>query len=113
MLHIQRCDACGLFIHPPTGVCRRCLSDEISDSPLEGVGTIESYTINHQAWTPGMEVPFVIARVALSNAPGVILTSNIVGCDPERVRIGERVRVSFEKNGEYHIPLFRLESDAT
>ena len=113
MLHIQRCDACQSFIHPPTGVCRHCLSDRVSDCPIEGRGTIESYTVNHQAWTPGMDVPFVIARIALSEVPGVILTSNVIGCDPGIVRIGQHVHVTFEENGEYHIPLFRLDADAT
>jgi uncharacterized OB-fold protein len=62
--------------------------------------------VNYQAWMPGQEVPYVIARVALDGAPGVYLTTNIVGCPVDAVDIGDRVRVTFEQHGEIYIPLF-------
>jgi uncharacterized OB-fold protein len=51
-------------------------------------------------------VPFVIARVALDGAPGVLLTTNIVGCPPEEVDVGDRVRVIFEQQDDVYLPLF-------
>jgi hypothetical protein len=36
----------------------------------------------------------------------VFLTTNIVGCSVEDVDIGDRVRVTFEQQGEIHYPLF-------
>ena len=71
-----------------------------------GTGVVDTFTVNYQAWGPGMEVPFVIARVALDGAPGVILTTNIVNCPPEEVEIGDRVRVLFEQHDDVFIPLF-------
>jgi uncharacterized OB-fold protein len=53
-----------------------------------------------------MEVPFVIARVAIDGAPGVYLTTNIVGCPVDSVDIGDRVKVIFEQQGEIYYPLF-------
>jgi uncharacterized OB-fold protein len=67
---------------------------------------IDTFTINHQKWHPAMEVPFVIARVALDGAAGVYLTTNIVGCPVEAVDIGDRVRVTFESQDGIYYPLF-------
>ena len=57
-------------------------------------------------WHPKMEVPFVIARVALDDAPGVYLTTNIVGCEVGEVDIGDRVKVKFEQQDDIFLPLF-------
>ena len=53
-----------------------------------------------------MEVPCVIARIAIDGAPGVFLTSNIVGCAVDEVDIGDRVRVVFENQEDVYLPLF-------
>lgn len=105
-LRIMRCGDCGTFIHPPRPVCRRCLSENVYPEAVAGTGVVDTFTINHQAWYPGLEVPYVIARVALDDAPGVFLTTNIVGCAVEQVEIGDRVRVKFEQHGEIYLPLF-------
>ena len=105
-LRIHHCNACGSFNHPPAPVCRKCLSEDVAPRAVSGAAVIDSYTVNHQAWMPGHAVPYVIARVALDDAPGVILTTNIVNCAPEAVDIGDRVRVLFEQHGEIFIPLF-------
>jgi uncharacterized OB-fold protein len=56
---------------------------------------------------PGFEPPYVIAIVELEDDPTVRLTTNIVGCAIEDVRIGMPVEVTFEANGEWFVPLFR------
>ncbi len=85
-LRFLRCQACSAFIHPPRPVCRRCLSEKVAPEAVAGTGTIDTYTINYQAWRPDLEVPYVIARVAIDGAPGVFLTTNIVGCRGRRRR---------------------------
>ena len=105
-LRIMHCGDCGAFIHPPRPVCRVCLSDNVAPKAVAGTGVVDTFTINHQAWYPGLEVPFVIARVALDGAPGVYLTTNIVGCPPEEVDIGDRVRVTFLRQDDVWLPLF-------
>lgn len=72
-----------------------------------GSGVIDSFTVNHQAWVPGLAVPFVIARVAIDGAPGVFLTSNVVGSDIDEVSIGDPVTVEFERQDDVWFPLFR------
>jgi uncharacterized OB-fold protein len=105
-LRLMHCDDCGLYIHPPRLICRNCLSENVAPKAVAGTGEIATYTINHQAWAPGMEVPFVIARVAVDGAPGVYLTTNIVGCPVDAVDIGDKVKVTFEEQGEIFYPLF-------
>ena len=105
-LRIMRCHDCGTFIHPPRPVCRDCLSDNVAPEAVAGTGVVDTFTVNHQKWYPGMEVPFVIARVAPDGAPGVYLTTNIIGCPPEDVDVGDRVRVTFERQGDVWLPLF-------
>jgi uncharacterized protein len=105
-LRLLRCQECKTFIHPPRPLCRRCLSESVAPEVVAGTGTIDTYTVNYQAWRPGLEVPYVIARIAIDGAPGVFLTTNIVGCAVEAVEIGDRVRVKFEQQGEVYLPLF-------
>ena len=73
---------------------------------VAGTGTIDSYTVNYQPWMPGLEVPFVIARVRLDGVPGVVLTTNIVNCPPNEVNFDDRVRVTFEEQDGIWFPLF-------
>ena len=73
---------------------------------MPGTGVIDTFTVNHQKWHPQLEVPFVIARVAIDGAPGVYLTTNIVGCPVDEVQIGDRVCVTFLQQGEVYLPLF-------
>ena len=53
-----------------------------------------------------MAVPFVVARVSPDGAPGVFITTNIVGCEVDAVDIGDRVRVVFEQQDDVYLPLF-------
>ena len=105
-LRIHHCGDCGAWNHPPMPVCRQCLSENVAPEAVAGTGVVDTYTVNYQAWAPGMETPFVIARVTLDGAPGVILTTNIVGSPVDEVAIGDRVRVTFEQHEDVYIPLF-------
>ncbi|MFD1613239.1 Zn-ribbon domain-containing OB-fold protein [Sphingomonas tabacisoli] len=105
-LFITRCDDCGRFTHPPREICRHCQSEAVAPFAVPGTGRVDTFTINHQPWTSDMEVPFVIARVALDEAPGVYLTTNIVGCPVENVDVDDRVRVVFEEQEGIWFPLF-------
>ena len=105
-LLIMRCRDCRTFIHPPRPVCRNCLSENVAPEAVAGTAVVDTFTVNHQKWHPAAEVPYVIARVALDGAPGVYLTTNIVGCPVDEVDIGDRVRVTFEQHEDVYLPLF-------
>lgn len=105
-LRFMQCQDCQEFTHPPRPFCRHCLSENVAPTAVAGSGVIDTYTINHQKWHPAMEVPCVIARVAIDGAPGVYLTTNIIGCAVDEVAFGDRVKVTFEQQDDVFIPLF-------
>jgi uncharacterized OB-fold protein len=106
-LRFLRCTQCGYINHPPTAICPQCHSKALEPSTLSGQGTVHTFTVNHQAWMPGPELPYVVAIVELPEQEGLRLTTNIVDCAPEEVRIGMPVEVTFEQHDDVWIPLFR------
>ncbi|MCU1344488.1 MAG: hypothetical protein JWL70_754 [Acidimicrobiia bacterium] len=106
-LRIRRCQECGLWNHPPTAVCRGCLSRQLAAEPVSGKGTVEAFTINHQQWSPTATAdPYVIAIVELPEQADLRQTTNIVNCPPSEVHIGMAVRVVFEPLLDVALPLF-------
>ena len=105
-LRLRRCRSCGHWIHPPAAACPQCGSDDVGWSVASGNGVVFTYTVNHQAWTPGLPLPYVIALVELAEQAGLRLVTNIVHCPPEEVSVGMDVRVTFEEQGEYFVPVF-------
>jgi uncharacterized protein len=106
-LLLQRCGSCGAFRHPPSPICPICLADAATWERASGRGTIYTYTIVHRAMGRGWEpmIPYVLAVVQLDE--GVQFMTNIVNVEPENVRIGMPVEVTFaELDGTTKLPLF-------
>src|SRR5262249_59291809 len=84
-----------------------CRSRDVTPETLSGLGTVVTYTVNHQRWMPGLEVPYVIAIVELVEQRNLRLTTNMVGCAPEGVRVGMPVKVRFRRvTDEISLPIF-------
>ncbi len=105
-LNMLKCGDCGQFTHPPRLICRHCQSEAMAPVAVAGTGVIDTYTINAQPWLPGLEVPFVIARVRLDDVPDVVLTTNIVHCPVDEVHFDDKVQVVFEEQDGIWFPLF-------
>lgn len=106
-LLIQHCDACGAESFPPRAMCRACRGRTTSWVEVSGPGHIYSFTINHQRWLPGLEVPFAIVLVEFARHAGVRIAGRLRGCAPEATAIGMQVRVGFEPGpGGFSIPSF-------
>jgi uncharacterized OB-fold protein len=105
-LLITRCQACRTWLHPPTPACRHCLSTAVEPEPVSGRGRVRTFTVNHQPWFPALPPPYVIAIVELDEQPGLQFLTRLVGCSPDDVHTGLRVRVSFEPHGDVFLPLF-------
>jgi acetyl-CoA acetyltransferase/uncharacterized OB-fold protein len=105
-LRIQRCSDCHTLVHPPVPVCPVCRSRASEPSEMSGTATVVGFTVNRHQWLPDFEPPYVIANVALADDPAVRLTTNIVGCEPDDVHIGQAVTVRFEQCDDVWIPLF-------
>lgn len=95
-LLVQTCGACGAAQHPPRPLCLACWSDDLGWSAARGEATVHSFTVAHRTSTRGFreDGPYVVAIVELDE--GARMTTNIVGCALDEVRIGQRVRVVFD-----------------
>jgi uncharacterized OB-fold protein len=99
VLLLQRCDACREVIWYPRFFCPRCGSTGTSWFEASGNGTIYTFTVVRKSRREGYAtaVPYVVASVELDEGPRVF--TNIVDADPESVRIGQRVTVTFTATG--------------
>lgn len=109
-LRMLRCGDCTFWVHPPLPVCPRCRSKALAPAALSGRGEVFSYTLNCKPWGPGLEVPYAIAVVALDEQEGLHLTTNIVDCPAQDVRIDMRVTVTFVQDEDVWLPMFRPEA---
>ncbi len=105
-LLITRCRECAKWFHPPAPVCPRCGSTRVGPEPVSGRGTVLSFTVNHQAWTPDLDAPYLVVIVELDEQSGLRLVSNLVDLAPEEATIGMRVRVVFHQCEDVWLPLF-------
>ena len=112
VLRITRCQNCGYWIHPHMDACRRCHSRDVKPEPVSGKATLETWTINHQRWFGELKEPFVVGLVTLVEQEGLNLTTNIVNCDFDQLRIGMPVRVVFENIEDVWLALFEPDPDA-
>jgi len=106
-----RCTNCGTFILPPAPICFNCQHDEFEWIELPGTGTVYSFTVVRHPLRPQLAqvVPFVSAVVELDGTQGAgsRMLANIIDCDPETIKVGDKVRVTFDKVSEsYAVPRF-------
>ena len=91
---LRRCGECGNVPWYPRPFCPDCGSRDVGWFEARGTGTVYSYTIAAKAGPPfDTAVPYVIAYIELDEGPRLI--SNVVGCPPEHVHIGQRVEVCY------------------
>jgi uncharacterized OB-fold protein len=112
-LRFLRCQACGYYIHPPAPICPECLSKDLAPEPVSGRGVVYTFTVNHQAWFPTLDPPYVVAIVELTEQRGLRLTTNIYGCEPDDVTIGMPVRVVFDHYEDVWLPMFEPDPDSS
>jgi hypothetical protein len=96
-LVLQRCRSCGTVQHKPRGLCVSCLGGDLEHFVASGRGTVHTFTVTHQNQAPGFAqaCPYVLAYVELDEGPRVL--TNIVGCEPDAVAIGQAVVADFAR----------------
>ena len=105
-LRIQRCGECGALRHPPGPMCPDCGTGRPGHVVAAGTGEVYSYVVHHHPPVPGRQVPFVVALVQLTE--GVRMVGELLGTDPDQVRIGMPVRADFARvDGELTLPAWR------
>ena len=114
VLLAQRCERCDAWRWPPMAFCPSCHTRGGAWIALPGTGTVATFAVAHRAFHPGFadEIPLVIALISLDGTDGgVLLRSNVIGCDPGDVAIGMRVTVTFrDVAADIALPLFTSSS---
>lgn len=119
-LVLQTCADCGERQFYPRELCRHCWSRDLSFEPVDGTGTVHSYTRCHVAGQPGYddETPYAVALVELDlpapNPSGraVRLTTH-VDCPDDDLAVGLPVTAAFERVADdppVHLPVFEPQS---
>ena len=104
-LLLQWCAACARPVWYPREVCPQCLGSTLEWRESPGRGVVYACTVEHKAQTRALAAPYVVALVELDE--GVRLLSNVVGSPPERVAVGDRVRITWEPLPDgRRLPLF-------
>ena len=102
-LLLKYCNACNQYHHYPRALCPFCFSDQTEWKESKGTGTIYSYSVTRVSGP----TPYAIAYVALDE--GVTMLTNIVDCDLDTIRVGQKVVVTFKPSEDGPaIPMFKL-----
>ena len=105
LLRIQCCGDCGHWQHPPWPRCTACHGEAVAPRAVSGRGRVTSFTVNHEAWLPGLAVPFLFAVIELEEQAGLYVFSNLL-MPVDQARIGMAVEVRFQCHDDVWLPMF-------
>jgi len=100
-LVVPQCGNCGTFVLTPQPFCFNCQAQAFEWVELPGTGTIYTFTVVRHPLAPSLAdvVPFVSGIVELdgTQGAGARMMLNITDCDPETVKVGDKVEIWFDK----------------
>lgn len=106
-LLIQACGTCSRLRHPPRPMCPWCRSTETAWQEMSGRGRIWSFVVPHPPVLPAFApfAPYNVCIVELAEDPDLRVVGNLIespgspinSVDPTTIRIGEPVRVVFDR----------------
>ena len=104
-LLLKRCRSCERFHWYPRTLCPECHSEDTEWVESPGRGVIYSHSTMRRVPTP-----YTLAYVTLDE--GVTLLTNLVDCDPDALRIGQRVRLVWRETEDgVKVPDFTPDGD--
>jgi uncharacterized OB-fold protein len=97
---VRYCIACNRAHWYPRAICPFCFSDKTEWKQASGNGTVYSYSVMRR-----VPEPYAIAYVTLEEGPKML--TNLVECNFDAIRIGQRVKVVFKPSSEgMQLPMF-------
>jgi uncharacterized protein len=96
-LLIKHCNGCNRSHFYPRSICPRCLSEDTAWKRASGNAEIYAFSVMRRA-----KEPYAIAFIVLEE--GVAMMTNIVDCDLDELRIGQKIRVTWQ-NAEDGTPI--------
>jgi uncharacterized protein len=109
-LLLNRCGDCGRWHHPPHPRCPDCWSTNVVPTEASGRGVVHLLVKLHQG-PPAPDVdylqrPHPVVTVELAEQQGLRLTSTIVNCPLDEVRIGLPVQLTWIERWDAPYPVF-------
>jgi uncharacterized OB-fold protein len=106
-LTYQVCRTCERVVFFPRSHCPHCGGLDLDVRDAAGAGTIYTFTVVRTHADPFFKarLPYVTALVDLPE--GVRIMTEIVGIDPDAVRVGQAVTLEWEAHDGLALPLFR------
>ena len=90
---IKHCLDCNEYHFYPRSKCPHCHSLNTQWFESTGKGEIYTHSTLRRA-----RIPFTLAYVTLDE--GISILTNIVDCDPDKLKIGQKVELVFRENEE-------------
>jgi hypothetical protein len=113
-LLVQTCSRCSQRRIPPRPMCFVCRSLENRWERFSGRGKVWSFVVPHPPLLPAYQelAPYNVVTIALDEDPRLRLVGNLVArpdgpineVDPSTIRIGEPVKVVFQRVDDVHLP---------
>jgi len=113
-LVLPHCVPCNRAFWYPRWHCPHCGSAEVEWRTASGHGSVHTFTVVRRSEHPDFRgrVPYVVAMIDLDER--VRIMSNVIGCAPEAVTIGMRVRCIVEHiDDQLGVPLFEPTREVT
>ena len=103
-LAYPHCPACSAWHNHARPWCTRCLHAPLELAPVSGQGTVYAATAVHRPTQPSFAalVPHAYALVDLDE--GIRVPTMLVGCPPDAVAAGMRVRAAIDLPGDEDQP---------
>jgi uncharacterized OB-fold protein len=95
-----KCGNCNKALFPPRYLCPNCRRiGKLEPYKLSGKGKIVTFTVIYVA-PNGFEdqAPYALAIIELDEGPR--LTAQVTDCDPNQIKIGDRVEMVFRRIGQ-------------
>lgn len=98
-LEAGKCANCGAIAFPLRLICLECGAREFKKMNLSGKGKLATFTITQVAPTGfGDLVPYAVGIVEMEE--GIRIMGQITDCDPETLKIGDRLVTKFRRINE-------------
>jgi hypothetical protein len=102
------CSQCSALVWYPRAHCPTCGSLELvwQTIPQPATGVIYTFTVVRRHAHPffATRVPYVVAWIDMDGGPRLL--TEVIDVDPEQVRVGDRVALTWEIHEELSLPVF-------
>ncbi len=105
----QRCPACGKVYLPPRGSCPTCGVPTETEVELPDTGIVTTFcVVNVPFQGQQVPVPYVAASVLIDGAD-IAFQHLILGCTPDEVRMGMRVKAVWKPREEWETSMRNID----